>query len=276
MYKAIEISPALKPQLVKFKLEDDYPTAFDLKGFDYLWIKNAYPWQDSSRVMDVGSGYSLFPVYLADNYGCETWAVDDFGLSSNDEFWDRNLDHQKHIQKYPQVKFALERLGNPQDSTLPEGYFDCIYSASALEHVPNRIAADVWKHMDQLLKPGGHLIHAVDMIVPTHRGIVSLAKGALLDTFRHILPESILTSNCYYAPKCYLSLVSRALQSKITSKNAGIGLPGLVINPEILHEPPEWVYNRIVKDNLTNVPHYHVISFLIHLQKLNRNQNQSQ
>lgn len=267
MYNVVEVAPATAPRAIKYKLDNEQLSKFDIKGFDYPWVKTSYDWKSDDRVLDVGSGYSTFPAYLADQYSCEVWAADDFGLSSDDEFWDRNLDHQKHIQKYSQVKFILERLGDPEKSSLPENYFDCIYSASALEHVPYSISAAVWQHMDQLLKPGGHMLHAIDMIVPTHRGLVSLGKGTLLDIFRQVLPDSIITSNAYYTPKCYLSHVSRALKTNISVRNCGIDLKNLVINPEILHEPIDWVYNRIIKDNMTNIPHYRVISLLVHLQK---------
>ena len=87
--------------------------------------------------MDVGAAYSTFPLHLAREMGCAVTVVDDFGLNSDTPFWTRGRDPHEYIDANPDVTFALERLGNPAESKLEEESFDVIYSASALEHVPD-------------------------------------------------------------------------------------------------------------------------------------------
>jgi 2-polyprenyl-3-methyl-5-hydroxy-6-metoxy-1,4-benzoquinol methylase len=268
MYEQLEIALADSRRLLEYKLEDVFGSEFSLKGFDYPWILESGNWMNSQRVLDVGAGYSMLPVHIADTYGCEVWAVDDFGLSSDEEYWTRKMDPKEHALKYPQIKYVLERLGNTNQSSLPLNYFDCIYSASALEHIPKNYSAQVWSHMDKLLKPGGEMLHAVDMIMPTHRGILSLLKAFTLDFCKFMLPKSYLTANAYYTPRIYLSTISRAIGTRISTRKRNVGILRMVLDPEIVIEPLDWAYNRIIKDNQTEVPILRVTSLLIHLRKM--------
>ncbi|MCK4726687.1 MAG: class I SAM-dependent methyltransferase, partial [Anaerolineales bacterium] len=254
MYDEIEIAFADAPRLLRYKLDDIFGAEFSLKGFDYPWILQSRKWRNSDKVLDVGAGYSMLPAQIADNYGCEVWALDDFGESSDEQFWKRNKEPREHIAKYPQIKYVLERLGNVDQSSLPINYFDCIYSASTLEHVPTPMAKQVWSHMDKLLKPGGEMLHAVDLKLPSHRGLISLLKATLIDVFRILVPKFYMTANLYYTPSAYLSVVSSAIDTRISTRKWRVGFLRMVLDPEIVFEPLDWAYNRIVKDDLTEIP----------------------
>jgi 2-polyprenyl-3-methyl-5-hydroxy-6-metoxy-1,4-benzoquinol methylase len=267
LYEVVEIAFADAPRSLRYKLDDAFGAGFDLKGFDYPWIIHSRTWRDSDKVLDVGAGYSMLPIHLADHYGCEVWAVDDFGSSSEEEFWKRNKEPQEHIKKHPQVRFAVERLGAINDSSLPQEYFDCIYSASTLEHVPEHLADQVWRHMHHLLKPGGEMVHAVDMKFPSNRGLFSFLKATMLDVFGFILPKSYRTTNLYYTPKTYLARVGSAIGTRIAVRKWNVGALRMVLDPGIVIEPLDWAYNRVVKDRLTDVPFLRVTSLLIHLKK---------
>jgi len=268
MYDEIEIAFADAPRLLRYKLDDVFGAEFSLKGFDYPWILQSRKWRNSDKVLDVGAGYSMLPVHIADNYGCEVWALDDFGESSDEQFWKRNKEPREHIAKYPQIKYVLERLGNVDQSSLPINYFDCIYSASTLEHVPTPMAKQVWSHMDKLLKPGGEMLHAVDLKLPSHRGLMSLLKATLIDAFGILVPKFYMTANLYYTPSAYLSVVSSAIDTRISTRKWRVGFLRMVLDPEIVFEPLDWAYNRIVKDDLTEIPFLRVTSLLIHIKKV--------
>jgi len=267
MYEVVEIAFADARRLLQYKLDDVFGAEFSLKGFDYPWIFQSREWNASDKILDVGAGYSMLPIHIADSYGNEVWAVDDFGIKSDDRFWKRKMEPADHISKYPQVKYVLERLGDIEQSNLPHHYFDCIYSASTLEHVPPQMAVKVWNHMDKLLKPGGVMLHAVDMKLPTNRRLLSLIKASLIDSFGFLVPKSYLVENLYYTPKRYLSMISRSLHSRLSVRKWNVGILQMVLDPGIVIEPIDWAYNRIVKDGLTEVSLLRVASLLIHLRK---------
>ena len=154
-YQVIEAALADTRRLLGYKLRAEPEIHLNLKGFDCGWILDSVAWRPGLRVLDVGAGYSWLPIYLAREKHCEVWSVDDFGTWDSDPFWERSRDPAEYIRAHPEVKYVLGRLGEDRRPDLPSGYFDCIYSASALEHVPVARFADVWTHMDGLLREGG-------------------------------------------------------------------------------------------------------------------------
>ena len=267
-FRAIEVALADAARLVDWKQAGVVGAGFGLKGFDYPWIATSRDWKSDETVLDVGAGYSPLPAHFAAEHGCELWAVDDFGLGSDEPFWQRGQDPEEFIKSNPEIKYVVERLGDPQASSLPSGHFDCIYSASTLEHVPNELIRPVWRHMDQLLKPGGEMLHAIDIKLPTSRGLLSLAKASTLDLLGPLIPSGYRTANAYYTPKSYLRHISKEIKLDSSPSRSNIGLINMVLSPRIVLEPLDWVINRIVKDGYKDVPFIRVTSLLIHLRKL--------
>jgi hypothetical protein len=202
MYEILEVSLATLSRLYQFKQQDAFHVNFNIKGFDYPWLVTARPWKAGERVLDVGAAYSPLPVHLHKTFGCEMWAVDDFG-GSEDPFWQRYTSPQAYIEQHPERRFVLERLGDPQHSSLEPGYFDVIYSASVLEHVPASAQAAVWQHMDALLKPGGEMLHAVDVVFPSNAGLKKVLLTMLYDTFYGLLPRAMRQQRVFATPKSY-------------------------------------------------------------------------
>ncbi|MGD8822803.1 MAG: class I SAM-dependent methyltransferase [Anaerolineales bacterium] len=267
MYTIKEIGLADNRRLVQYNVDEVFGSKFYLKGFEYPWILSSREWKAGEKILDVGAAYSPLPIHIADTYDCQVWAVDDFGSASDDEFWLRNQNPQEHIQAYPQVKYVMERLGDPAASSLPEGFFDCIYSASTLEHVPKTYSASVWRHMDQLLKPGGCMLHAIDIGLRTTRGVLSIAKSLLLEWLGPLLPPNLKASYSMHTPRLYaynafhaLGLNARPIRSLPNALQAAI-------QPEIMLESPKTFYHRVVKDNLTPATMARRIALLLHLEK---------
>jgi SAM-dependent methyltransferase len=267
MYTIKEISLADNRRLVQFNVDQVFGAKFYLKGFEYPWILNAREWKSGEKVLDVGAAYSPLPIHIADTYQCEVWSVDDFGTESDEEFWMRNQNPQEHIKTHPQVKYVLERLGDPEASSLPEQYFDCIYSASTLEHVPKEYLASVWRHMDRLLKPGGCMLHAVDLGLRTRRGMLSISKSLLLEWVFPLLPARMRQEYSMHTPRLY---AYNSLEALGNNSHATRRLPNTLqaaLDPSIMLESPKTFYHRVMKDNLTPTKMGRRIALLLHLEK---------
>jgi SAM-dependent methyltransferase len=267
MVQIKEISLADTRRLYQYKADLKYDIPFTVKGFDYGWILSARNWQKDDTVLDVGGAYSFLPNYLSTEYGCETWVVDDFGISANDKFWARNHSPHEHIKNHPETRYVLERVGNPETSSLPQSYFNVVYSASALEHVPADLTPAVWRHMLDLLKPGGELIHAVDITFPSNGGVRKIIQATLFDQLPFLFSKQMRLDHCLATPKTYSRLVLKTLDAKTIPPLKNLNLWKMCLDPEVITDSLAFGWNRIVKDGIKDYRHIRFGSLLIHLIK---------
>jgi SAM-dependent methyltransferase len=267
MYQVLEVSLADLPRLYHYKLNDGYKANFSLKGFDYPWLFGSRDWKKGERVLDVGPAYSSFPAEIHKSYGCEMWAVDDFGTLSNDPFWLRGQSPQQHIAEHPEIKYILERVGDPAHSSLPSGYFDVIYSISTLEHVPPAAMPAVWRHLDSLLKPGGEMLHAIDVSFPSNHGVKRFLAYLLADAIWPVLPFSLQVRSCQHSPRGHARLAFKTLGIR-HPLGKELNLLNMALNPDILTENYESGLNRILKDKIADYRYHRVGSLLLRLKKL--------
>ena len=268
MYELEQAGVGDTRSLVSWAAANVFGAKCNLKGFDYAWIITSRNWKAGDRILDGGAGYSTLPIQLAEQYQCEVWAVDDFGIGTNDDFWARGKEPRDWISAHPQVRYVLERLGDQNPSSLPRHYFDCIYSASALEHVPPQQIRSVWQHMDRLLKPGGHMLHALDMSLPSGRGLLSLGKAFLIDYLWPLLPAGYRIRNVYCTPTAYLRVAASSLPScRVRLSGRGLHPLRLVLDPHVVIEPLDWALNRVRKDGLLLDLIPRTTTFFIELRK---------
>jgi 2-polyprenyl-3-methyl-5-hydroxy-6-metoxy-1,4-benzoquinol methylase len=268
MYEIVEVSLASVRRLYDYHINNTYGADFSVKGFDRPWLISSRTWLNGERVLDVGAAYSNIPIYLQRTFNCEMWVADDFGLKSNESFWTRDRSPHEHIASHPEIKYVLERLGDP-NSSLPENYFDVVYSLSALEHVPGALTPSVWSHMDRLLKPGGELIHAIDVPFPSNFGVSGFLKAAGFEFLFPILPGGMKEKYCRVTPRSYLKQAFPAIKLKLKHKAAANLSPiNMSINPDILTESYAHGLNRIRKDGAKSFRYQREGSLLVHLKKI--------
>jgi len=266
-YDVVEITLADTQRIFEYLQDGIFGGEFNLKGFDYPWIIQSRSWKKGERILDVGAAYSPLPIHIAKTYGCEVWVADDFGCSIEDSFWLRNQSHEEHIQHNPEVKYVLERLGDSKHSSLPVGYFDCIYSSSAIEHVPPSQLRSVFRHMDHLLRPGGEMLHAVDIALPTNRGLLHVMLAVFFDFLYPFIPFKIRQRFTYETPRSFVRFALKDLKVLLNRQGRNLSVINMVLNPEIMVESMQHTYNRIVKDGFKNQKHFRVTSLLLHLRK---------
>ena len=266
MYEVIEISLASVQRLYGYHINNVYGADFSIKGFDRPWLIASHAWRKNERVLDVGAAYSNIPIYLQKTYGCEMWVADDFGTNSDEIFWTRDRSPQEHIEAHPEVNYVLERLG-VSGSSLPEDYFDVVYSLSALEHVPAELTPAVWLHMHQLLKVGGELIHAIDIPFPSNYGIRGLLKTAGFEFLYPLMPKGMRRKYYLVTPRVYLRLALSTLG--LTHRCvADLSVVNMALNPDVLAESYAHGLNRIRKDGQKSYRYHRVASLLVRLKKL--------
>jgi SAM-dependent methyltransferase len=264
MFEVVEISLATTDRLFKYKRKYPELKGFGLKAFGHGWILESRSWSAGERVLDVGGAYSWVPSYLQSKFNCDVWVVDDFGVTVDESFWLRYGSPDEFVAAHPELRFVRERVGNPALSSLPEEYFDVVYSVSTMEHVPNELTPAVWQHMARLVKPGGDLIHAIDLSFPSNGGPKRILKSIALDSFGFLLPQSVRKKYLKATPKNYLSFILTSLDMADRSRPELDALR-MSLDPEVVAESYSHGLNRILKDN-ENYRYRRIGSLLVHLR----------
>lgn len=105
----------------------------------------------SARICEVGGGDSrLLPKIKNDN---ECWNID-------------RMEGQGQGPTAPKkiagVKYVPAFMGE-YSSDIPDNYFDLVVSVSVVEHIPGGNYADAMKDCFRVLRPGGKMLHAIDL-----------------------------------------------------------------------------------------------------------------
>jgi len=139
-----------------YNVDDPDPAICDLKVYqDYLtycFISRNVP--KGSRILEVGGGDSRILKFFAQDYEC--WNADKC----------EGLGNGPIKFTSPNYRIVYDYVGsfNPE---LPDGYFDFVFSISALEHTPEdqAIRVNVLKDINRVLKPGCPSLHCFDAIL---------------------------------------------------------------------------------------------------------------
>ena len=229
-----------------------------IKGHNRPWVTKHGQWKAGIKFLDIGAGFSDLPSYLVERYGMEGWVADDFGMSAGETLWSRWGDPRELPKKYPKVKYVFKCVGQSDAwDQFPKAYFDRIYSISTLEHVPKPDLPGVFSHMVAMLKPGGIMLHTIDIpfdisferLIPSHSGKYPLLEG-ILSLLWQLAGDWNITKMClgskYYPVtssgwahfiKKHLPVTSGRENIKSTS------FLSLVLDKDILIEPINIVYH---------------------------------
>ena len=87
-------------------------------------------------------------------------------LSVDNECW--NIDKFEGVGQGPTVASVCDDITTIKaylgefSEEIPSNYFDCVFSISVVEHVPNRQLDSFFLDLERILRPGGIMIHAID------------------------------------------------------------------------------------------------------------------
>ncbi|MEL7487040.1 MAG: class I SAM-dependent methyltransferase [Pseudomonadota bacterium] len=129
---------------------------------------------DLGRVVEIGGGASRTLPKLV-RRGSECWNADRFEGVANGPLSDNPA---LKIQRDLGVKFVSAYVGDFSEE-LPEQYFDLAYSISVLEHLDHDQTVRCFNDAKRILKPGGRILHAVDLFLadgPLERTSVKISS----------------------------------------------------------------------------------------------------
>ncbi|SFS94480.1 SAM-dependent methyltransferase [Marininema halotolerans] len=136
------------------------------RAYEYVWLIEQLPNIQGKKVLDIGTGISPLPIYLAQQ-GAEVYTIDfshnqhHFGEDRSNWYEWGSLDYSS---VHPNI---LSMHQNIHQVEFPEHHFDCIYSISVIEHMSAMNRKNLWPKIDRWLKREGDLLLSLDLIQDT-------------------------------------------------------------------------------------------------------------
>ncbi len=125
--------------------------ARNLKSVQDAWIMAELGQSKGLRIAEIGGGDSRLLRHLAPNNSCVNIdKLEGFGKGP------------KKDPDIPGVEVVRSYMGE-FDESLEDASVDALFSISVIEHVPDEMINDCFADMARLLKPGGRMLHAIDI-----------------------------------------------------------------------------------------------------------------
>lgn len=123
----------------------------NLKAIQDAWILAELEGMEGLTICEVGGGDSRVLRRLAPTHACV-----------NADRFEGAGQGPTDLPEIPGVRFVRTFMGD-FDPALADASFDVLFSISVIEHVPDEDLAPAFADMARLLKPGGRLLHAIDL-----------------------------------------------------------------------------------------------------------------
>lgn len=127
------------------------PQTSRLKDIQDAFVLSALDGAKRLKILELGGGRSrVLPVLSRGN---ECWNVDKFEGEGGGPV---------RVSRPRNVRIVRDYMGN-FNGEIPDDYFDYVISISAVEHIPGANFADAMRDCHRVLKPGGIMLHAIDV-----------------------------------------------------------------------------------------------------------------
>jgi methyltransferase family protein len=149
-----------------------------IREIEYPWFAQRLGDRKASRILDLGAGVCVLPLWLADR-GCAVTTVDNHSLVRDP----RKKDgwNEWGFLDYSLIDKRIQSFNIDAAKFSPDDRFDRIYSVSALEHMPASIRRKIIGKSRSWLNDGGRMYLSFDL-VPNSQALWPLSGGGVVDT----------------------------------------------------------------------------------------------
>ncbi|MBE9102933.1 class I SAM-dependent methyltransferase [Vacuolonema iberomarrocanum] len=142
-----------------------------LKGIQDGWILSILSGRQELKVAEIGGGKSRVLQVLSKENEC--WNIDKLEGAGNGP---------TDVPDIPGVKLVRAYMGE-NDTSIPDNHFDVVFSISVVEHVPNVALEAFFSDCCRILKPGGIMLHAIDLYISDER----TQRVHVIDIYRKVI-----------------------------------------------------------------------------------------
>lgn len=134
-------------------------------------VLHAYKDLQDKAIADIGSSQGRIVRYLARANDC--YCIDG------------HVEGSGGVGKLPAISGATNIIATVGEFSkdIPENFFDVVYSISVVEHVPDDKTDDFFRDCYRMLKPGGEMMHLIDLYVESDAA-ENVQSNARLELYR--------------------------------------------------------------------------------------------
>lgn len=125
------------------------------KWLEYPLVYNNLEVRQGERCLDIGSGNSIFPLFLLNRNDCIVYIIDDQSIIKNVIDYYKKAINKIGLIEELEKRFFLNIATKGSEWNLPDEYFDKISCISTIEHIMHEGDSLMMKTISRLLKKGG-------------------------------------------------------------------------------------------------------------------------
>lgn len=148
-----------------------------IRTLEYPWVAARLRHTGGARVLEVGSGVSVLPLWLA-GIGASVTTCDPHPLHRDPA--DRSRWTEWGFLDYGALDPRITSINAPVEALEGAAPFDAACSVSVVEHLPAEVRRAAIARIAALLRPGGLLVLTVDL-VPGSDALWPLSEGRVVD-----------------------------------------------------------------------------------------------
>jgi ubiquinone/menaquinone biosynthesis C-methylase UbiE len=144
--------------LLRFGIKRFIDGFYYFKWLEYPLVYNNLELHERERYLDIGSGKSIFPLFVLQNKKCNVHIIDDESIINDSINYYRKIIKEIKLEKTLKYKFFIHRANNGIKLDFPNNYFDKISCISTLEHIKEDGDSIMMKTIARILRKGGRAI----------------------------------------------------------------------------------------------------------------------
>ena len=144
--------------LIRFGPRRFFEGFYYFKWLEYPLVYNHLDIRKGERYLDIGSGKSIFPLFVLAKKDCYVYIADDESIINDSFRFYNEIISKLKLSNLVDKKIYLLKISDNTFLDFPDNYFDKISCISTLEHVKGNGDSEMIKEIARILKRGGRAV----------------------------------------------------------------------------------------------------------------------
>lgn len=213
--------------LRKISLERFFQSFYYFKWLEYPLVYNNLELKAGEQYLDIGSGKSIFPLFVVAKNNCNVHVFDDQSIIKDSITYYQSNIRKMGLCNISGKNFLIHEATEKGQLDFPDNYFDRVSCISVLEHIKGNGDSVMMQEISRILKKGGRAVitfpfNGKDYIEednPEGVGYFQRKYSVAAIKERIIDPANLKVKKVIYFGERYISFGEQYLQNKFRKIN---------------------------------------------------------